>query len=519
MPFLRPGKARESLTWKSDTLAQAARQFMQAQGYAETTRSLQSGTVEDLFFVSASSTPLPPVRAEVKDTELGLHDSQLLREVWHHLNNWLALDLSSRFNFYLFVRKCSNQKEWENVFENCSWTAVRHWLSEDETETSEGALRTRQSEIMSFIARAYLVEADRDHLLLMAEDLAQTCLLGSLNWPGELKAQMDRRLAAGFTRDTLVSNLVALQLPSSFLTVEVSTTRFEDVWKRVGMWTVPPYTFIEKGRLLTLNYPEALETLAPIGPSDAEEIDTIAIVENYDHDLHRVLYQAIGRGATSKGAKISDDEFFFPSPNPGLRPGTFSVRGVSGRDVTLTSPLTLPVGDTEEERVAFGDLLSQRSAKTRLNFVKHVGFTFQVHDIWGAHYVSLVQRKIYTRDGISRIRGNAAKKIDARFRNPLFNRGPTQLTKLQAVTEYLFIGSKGWSRPPPKWWKCLRFDAVPGQGNPPEVSRPLLRVPTQWRPRDGFAEVGNLEESTLDEWEDGDEEPDEGNLGEDDIED
>lgn len=479
--MLLVGAAREATTWRAESYKDVVRSFMEAMGYSQTIDSFGDGTTEDMVFVPIGGLQLNEARVEAKDSALSLSDRSFKRELLHHLRLWLAAPTSQRFDFYIFARQLRGVDRWREVFETASETAIRDLLSDPKSidSASKDLILARWSEVLGFFSRSFAIQGGRDELVRDVQSKLEISLGGPVRWPDHLRERMDRRLAVEPVRDTLVSNLIEVRFAGGLIQLGVRAKHAEDVWAQLGIERTPPYAMVENQQLLTFDEPGAISSLSSIRTGERRLVNPATLEPALAHCIVGLLHQYFGKLTLAKGAIVSDDLFYFRPQVGKLGLESFEVPGVKNRGVSLADPFY-----KSDLGPSGGPTLLEHTAPESLNFVRHIGFNFRVEKLWNAWYVAVGLHRVYTSDGRARLDRKAVERIDRHFREPRFNRAQGQLTKLQALVDYLLCQDSRWALPPPTWKDFLQFghQNSSNEDSLENVARPLARTETLWSP-------------------------------------
>ena len=92
MPFVSPGKRRESTNWSAELYKDAIRRYFETKGYAQTRSSFIEGTFVDMIFVpTTQSKSKAEIWVEAKYSEISIENKDLQLEVIKYLEAWLKL--------------------------------------------------------------------------------------------------------------------------------------------------------------------------------------------------------------------------------------------------------------------------------------------------------------------------------------------------------------------------------------------------------------------------------------------
>ena len=91
-----------------------------------------------------------------------------------------------------------------------------------------------------------------------------------------------------------------------------------------------------------------------------------------------------------------------------------------------------------------------------VNFYQHRAVEIRTPTYWNASFLELIPRKYYTLDGESECDGEIRAKIDAKFRNPLFDRNKLR-SDLTRMWKYAIFDSTEYIIEPEDWVNEFSF--------------------------------------------------------------
>jgi len=432
---------------------------MEAMGYAQTTDSTIEGHPADMIFRPQANSPWPEVWVEAKATKLSLGNIEFANEVRAYLRQWLLRTAQTRFKFMIFARQLSNLSRWENIWGNSlSPEHVISWLIMDLDDAASSLFTEPASlkDVVSFFSETDIVEGTDLDLVDAANEKRKVVMTANeirqrARHQLELMAQRSRPVRK---KSDLLSNLLQFDPPGSYILLGIDPISLPEIMSRMKGRIYPPYRILEKGALLTFDTPDAESNFVALNPTRQRVLNLKELDETYPHALAQLVNSAIWRLLRPLGVGTSDNFHYFLAGREAVEERNRSIRISSSESMRVARPLYLP-----EKEESF-------PAKRRLNFVFHQGFKIRYRNLWGKHFIEISLSKMYTKDGITVIDGTRASKIDARFRNPNFDRSETRQRKRTKLAEYIFR-SRGYADP--KWFGLFRFGS-------------FLRVQTDWTP-------------------------------------
>lgn len=121
--------------------------------------------------------------------------------------------------------------------------------------------------------------------------------------------------------------------------------------------------------------------------------------------------------------------------------------------------------------------------KGETNFFFHRGVEIATPTYWSTAYIEVTPRKYYTFDGSTPIEGEIRKRLDSKFRNPLFDRCRTRVGLMRLWKHVLFESSE-YAVKPEKWFSAFRFGDFVKQvvdWRPEVIERDQTRALGFWR--------------------------------------
>jgi len=94
--------------------------------------------------------------------------------------------------------------------------------------------------------------------------------------------------------------------------------------------------------------------------------------------------------------------------------------------------------------------------KGDINFFFHRAVELRTPTYWGDSYIELTPRRYYTLDGKNPITGDIRGKIDAKFRNPYYDRSRRRIG-LMRLWKFLLFESRDFCISPESWFDDFEF--------------------------------------------------------------
>lgn len=420
MPFLSPGKRRESTNWTAKQYTEAIRKYLEAKGYSMFHDASLEGTFADMVFYPTTSTRVKSnIWVEAKYSEISIENSDLRREIIKYLEEWLKLTPVKRYTFYLFIKRARSPKKWEKLNKFTDKEFIRGWLEKSieisQNEYVDEALKTRFDEIGEFFITSYFVDIDIPELTSLTRDIEGESVLSSRRAAEKDLKSMEIRINLGTKRDKLFANMLKLNLPESYAIIE-----YDNILKDyldLNRYDLPPYANISSNKIVTINEPNILDRFEVL-KATYKIIPLEQMEEDHPLPLSFLNNQALGRFFVSKGAKPVEDKklYFFPLDD---KFSPIKIEGINKKPVQVSKPL-FQKNETENTEYPIEKGIFETKEKI-LNFGFHKAFRIRTMKIWDDYYVSITIKKLYTKDGKTPVDSDHARRIDKYFRNTKYN--------------------------------------------------------------------------------------------------
>ena len=440
---------RESLTGKSEAYKKSVRAYLESFGYSQITDSSVEGTFEDMLFCNPTIAPGKKFLVEVKAEDLSLRSCKFAKELTRYFRLWHAKEPSERFNFHLFVQAVKKPDEWEAIFsENNQSFAVRRWCNWYNTKClKENDIPLSDQEIIDiakFFSETIVTVGNSQRLEIAVCEKESKSASSISKMAQSLLSIVEKRRAPTMKKSNLIMNILPISLPPYYYTCQSSAESKTDIYEGLKGRLIPPFIWRTKSRLMMsfvrfdrenplTEY--AAEPETTLKTKDLQSENPPLCSELVNVHLRRIIWN---RGVYRDGkAGI----FYFPM-------------------LDKSKIKRMVMGPNKKPRWVVRKLVhledSQYGKKGEPNFFFHRAVELETPTYWGDSYVELTPRKYYTFDGETAIDGETRKKLDAKFRNPQFDRCKTRLG-LMRLWKYVLFESKEYAMKPEKWFDNFRF--------------------------------------------------------------
>ena len=439
MPFLSPGKRRESTNWTAEQYKYAIRRYFEAKGYALIHNSFREGTLADLIFIPTTVSQVKStIWVESKYSEIGIEDTNLRIEIVKYLEEWLKLPPNRRFDFCVFVKKAKSPKKWERLFQYADKDFVEGWIKESielsDSDYVKCSFLQRRKEIDEFFVTTYAYDWDIPDLERSMEEIKKSSILSLNNWAKKELDLMNSRLEFGTQRDKIFGNLLEITPPSAYWLIKFD--ELNDVYLDTHKSLLPPFAKLSRTELVTFNDKQTINLFREIKGA-GRSISLTTMIDERSNSLFYLLNQAIGRIYLGLGAEYIEEKklYYFPL-SKNNKP--FKLEGVNQRLVNMSRPFVKKNHEESEDlQLDFG--IRKAEGKT-LNFGFHWAFQLRVIRLWNVTFLMVSTKKLYTEDGKKPLDGERSKRIDKYFRKSKYNMSGHSRTLILTILHQFKLG-------------------------------------------------------------------------------
>jgi hypothetical protein len=435
---------------RAEEYKSAIRDYMESQGYAETTDSAIEGHPPDMVFVPLASKSWPKtIWIEAKAQKLGLADRAFLEEVVGYLRRWLTLSRESRFKLMVFARDLQGASKWNQIWgEGISTSNIMEWIKRSRSG-QELVSNYPLDLIVAFFSESDVVQADIPALMAGTKARASIGIaaMETRRRAVEDNDSMNKRSRPLSKRSNLIANLLRFVPPFNYSILEVDPLSRDDLWNRLKDFQIP-YSYPEKGVLLTIDFPNVAEHFESLHTRRIESAQIEDAQARFPWAFSVLMNNALEKRVLKRRIRPWKGWYYFLAD--------LETKQGAPRIIETPSRKTMQVAKP---------LFELESGK--LNFVFHQGFRMKYRKLWGDHFVSLGLRRVYTDEGMTVVEGDSTSRIDRHFRRSDWNRSETQQAKVSKLAEYLFALETLEKQP--DWTTSFRFQS-------------LLTTSTNWTP-------------------------------------
>jgi hypothetical protein len=419
MPIIRLGRERESLTYTGEAFKSAVRQYLESLGYSQTTDSYIEGHLQDMVFVNRDVDSGRLFYVEAKATKVSLRQKDFCSELMDYLFLWLRMSRENRFKLLIFIQEESNPRWWDAILGNdFDETFLRGWIEENKVHLSDKKRLEFENypwiEILSFFKETYAYSGPAYRLEIASEEKRKTSALSPPRKAKSLLEESERRNNLINEKCELVSNLLRIELPEYITTIK---TKYKDPAEIWGSFNHP---FKLEGKILYTFCPPDKSLLNGIALGEPETLETQTLMSSNPQRLVTLINYHLNKILRFRGMrKYKDIHFFEPF-----------------YDEDKIADRYIDANNRKPRRVARPIFDNKNNSK--LNYVFHSAVKVNAKIFWDHFYVQISPVRHYTSDGRIPIEGENRDRLDRYFRNPLYNRNSTYLSKIKFWKYYLF---------------------------------------------------------------------------------
>ena len=437
---------REALTGKSEAYKKRVRAYLESFGFSQTTDSIVEGTFEDMVFYNPTIAPGRKFLIEAKAESLSLKSKKFARELVQYFRLWQNRDSSDRFEFMLFVQAVKKPKEWESIFSEdnnlstvfkwCRWYNDKCLEKDEQRLTSQNIL-----DVAKFFAKNTVKVGNNVQLdLAVSEKKSQSA--SSINrMATNLLNIVNKRKAPTMEKSTLIINIFPISVPNHYYTCISNAQSKKEIYDSLEGKLIPPFIWRKDQSMMSFaRFDEGNPLFEFVEGSITAEKTKELQIEN-PALASRLVNIHLRRIIWNKGVYRDKEIYYFPMLDKSKDKRVEIDH--RGRERWVTKKI---VHTKDTKYAKRGDV----------NFFFHRAVELKTPTYWGTSYIELTPRKYYTLDGRTPIEGEIRARIDAKFRNPYYDRGRSRIGLMRFWRFFLFE-SKNYRIQPEDWFDTLKF--------------------------------------------------------------
>ena len=453
---------RESLNTKSELFKDSIRKYLNSLGYSQSFDSAIEGSFVDMTFKDHLGNT---IMVESKAEKLSLKSIKFAEELVKYYKLWKE----NGFQFWLFAQNVTRPSNWETIFSGIDneeeigkWTI---WYASKNGSPELDESLTELKLFQSFLINSVVTVGNSIKLENAALEKENTSAISISNIADSLVDLVNRRKSAIQRKSQLLLNILPVKLPEYYYQGYCRSPK-QEIYDNLRDENVPPFLLSRRG---------IVATFADLSKSSLNEyldgkinrFETTELQNTNPTLASQLVHIHLRRIMWNKGIYKTPKTsiFYYPIKDKDLK--RLEIKSNTGNMRWVTKRY-----DHQED--------SDYNKKGEANFYQHRAIEIRTPTYWGTSFLELIPRKYYTLDGETACDGEIRAKIDAYFRNPLYDRNKNR-SDLTQMWKYIIFDSTDYIHQPEEWVKNFSFGE-------------LLSYDVRWSP-----EVLNRNETSL--WE------------------
>lgn len=437
---------REALTGKSEAYKKSVRAYLESFGFSQTTDSIVEGTFEDMVFYNPTIAPRKKFVVETKAERLSLKSKKFARELVKYFRLWQNQAGQDRFEFLLFAQAVKRPKKWESLFSGTgNFSVISTWCKWYNTRCLKMDEPLLEPQDMTDIARFFAkstVKVGNNVQLEIAVSEKESQSASSINRMAKnLLNIVNKRKHPTMKKSILIMNIFPISVPDCYYTCRSTALSKREIYDSLKGKLIPPFIWRRDRSMMSFaRFTEANPLSKFVQGSISTRKTKELQIENPPLASHLVNIH-LRRMIWNKGVYRDEETFYFPMLDKSEdKRMEWDHRG-------RKRWVTKKMGYTKDTKYA---------KKGDVNFFFHRAVELRTPTYWGTSYIELIPRKYYTLDGETPIEGDIRAKIDAKFRNPYYDRGKSRIG-LMKFWKFVLFESKDHRIQPEEWFSTFKF--------------------------------------------------------------
>lgn len=443
MSFEIIGGEREALTFSGEIHKKAIRNYLESQGFIQTTDSFIEGHLADMVFYNRDISPGREFWIESKATGVSISEKKFSLSILKYLKAWIAFPPEKRFVLWIFPQQVSREKRWKEIFEQNDSEAVDDWLTTTVSYSTDEDKRffenIGKNEIYLFFKNSKVTIALASKLNIAAEEKRKTCASSPTRKAASLLSESENRNHLIEEKCVLTTNLLQFEYPEIITKIKTKFLTNDELRDSFSESFIPPYMF-NGGSLYSFCDKNEMNFFKDVTVGQTIEIYSKEFLNSNKSEFVRLMNLHIEKYARCRGLrKFSHSIFFF-----GLKPnenGEFSERKKKSY-TGLMNLVSKPMFDKIDN--------------TKLNFVQHRAVVLNTKILWDNSYISILPVWHFTSDGRTAIEGINKDRLDRKYRNPAYNRSDAHL-RMTNFWKFCLFEEKFENPLYAAWFKNFKF--------------------------------------------------------------
>lgn len=431
---------------KSEAYKRSVRAYLESFGFSQTTDSIVEGTFEDMVFYNPTIAPRQRFLIETKAENLSSKSRKFADELVKYFRLWQTKDPNERFRFMLFAQNVKKPREWELIFsETGNISAVKKWCdwyNKGCTKMNKHPIKGKGIiDIADFLAESRVIVGNKVRLELAATERKSQSAVSITRTATRLLSVVNKRKAPIAEKSTIIMNVLSIDVPECYYTSDSTASDKPEIYDRLRDRLIPPFIWTKDKSMMSFVRFDKENPLSEFVEGSPKARKTKELQIQNPTLSSRLVNIHLRRIIWNRGIYRDKDIFYYPMLDKSRDERLEADR--NGKKRWVTKKL-VHLKDTKYAK------------KGDVNFYFHRAVELKTPTYWGASFIELTPRRYYTLDGENPTRGEIRAKIDAKFRNPYYDRSRSRIG-LMKFWKFLLFESPNFRILPEKWFDDFQF--------------------------------------------------------------
>lgn len=436
---------REALTGKAEAYKKAVRNYLEAEGYSQTTDSFIEGSFQDMIFYNPTISKGKKFVVESKAEELSIKSKNLAIELMKYYSIWRELADDNKFDLFLFIQSVKNPSEWESLFsEGSNYDEVNNWLTwYDQKYGSDKLMSNEIENIMRFFKTTTVKVGNTIDLELAVLKKQDYSSLAINRIATKLLGLVYKRRNPIPQKSNIIFNILPVEIPPCYYEAKSSELNKNVIYNELRDKIVPPFILRRDGTIFSFSILNDNHPLSKYIVDGYRKVEFPKLQIANPSLSANLIYDHIRRIVWKKGIYRVPNTNIFYYPMLDTNDNKLEKINFNGNKRWVVKKF---MHQEDTNYVKKGDI----------NFFFHRAIELSSQNYWGKPYIELNPKRYYTLDGKTETEGEIRARIDSKFRNQLYDRSETRLDLLK-FWKYRLFDSKEYTQTKEEWFDDFKF--------------------------------------------------------------
>ena len=427
VPIWQIGKRREALTGNSEVYKKQVTRYLRKRGYYVKASSEVEGIFADCILTKKDEAR--EYWLEAKATRISLGETKMLAQLGKYLAEYAKRSPANRFRMIIACYSITNPILFEQLFEHLESKTIeklRIRIAEASKLKAKVIItRASQKDIRMFFEETIVIVANPHELKLAEEKISPsvpvTPTLSDAEYAGEILKKFGD-IKPSQAKDLICLNLFELSLPKKLFIGKTPYRTAKSMFHEKPRVIFPSF-LLEKGKLYSFQKMRKNSVLGEfVDPEPVAEID----VEEFDKDKNgeRIVVRMLNLWIRNECRRMG---LWFDT-----RTQAYYLPKKGGDENPITAVWK------PRSRFSKRELTKPMMTDGKINYWVHRAAEIFARKFWGAYYMQIRPRWLFSSDGIYLFEGPRADRLDRAFRKSIYNRNLNQLYDVLFWFRYIF---------------------------------------------------------------------------------